>query len=119
MPNGIFTGFRNAPLGRICNPAASSISICNAREIPESLVAVIGYPRRESPADRYREIYIIDLVNQILSAKKETPSADTSALEQQIDLLVYHLYGLTYDEVLIVDPATPITREEYEKGSEN
>lgn len=32
-----------------------------------------------------------------------------------IDLLVYHLYGLTYDEVLIVDPETPITREEYEK----
>jgi hypothetical protein len=30
-----------------------------------------------------------------------------------------HLYGLTYDEVLIVDPATPITREEYEKESEN
>lgn len=32
----------------------------------------------------------------------------------QIDLIVYHLYGLTYDEVLVVDPATPITREEYE-----
>ena len=30
------------------------------------------------------------------------------------DFLVYHLYGLTYDEVLIVDPDTPITREEYE-----
>ena len=28
--------------------------------------------------------------------------------------MVYHLYGLTYDEVLIVDPQTPITREEYE-----
>ena len=27
---------------------------------------------------------------------------------------VYHLYGLTYDEVLIVDPETPIAREEYE-----
>jgi len=35
--------------------------------------------------------------------------------EVKIDLLVYHLYGLTYDEVLIVDPETPITREEYEK----
>ena len=28
--------------------------------------------------------------------------------------LVYLLYGLTYDEVLVVDPQTPITREEYE-----
>ena len=36
--------------------------------------------------------------------------------EQQIDLFVYHLYSLTYDEVLIVDPDTPITREEYEKS---
>ena len=26
----------------------------------------------------------------------------------------YKLYNLTYDEVLIVDPETPITREEYE-----
>lgn len=25
--------------------------------------------------------------------------------------------GLTYEEVLIVDPETPITREEYEKAS--
>ncbi len=36
--------------------------------------------------------------------------------ESEIDRLVYHLYGLTYDEVLIVDPETPITREEYEKN---
>ena len=35
--------------------------------------------------------------------------------ELQINCLVYHLYGLTYDEVLIVDPDTSITREEYEK----
>ena len=34
--------------------------------------------------------------------------------ESEIDLLVYHLYALTYDEVLIVDPETPIKREEYE-----
>ena len=50
-----------------------------------------------------------------LCSKNSSLSADTSALEQQINLLVYHLYGLTYDEVLIVDPATPITREKYEK----
>lgn len=32
----------------------------------------------------------------------------------KIDHVVYHLYDLTYDEVLIIDPETPITREEYE-----
>lgn len=31
----------------------------------------------------------------------------------QLDHLVYHLYDLTYDEVLVVDPQTPIIREEY------
>lgn len=45
-------------------------------------------------------------------------NADTTSLENQIDFLVYHLYGLTYDEVLIVDPETPISREEYEAYKE-
>ncbi|MCQ2303936.1 MAG: BREX-1 system adenine-specific DNA-methyltransferase PglX [Bacteroidales bacterium] len=57
---------------------------------------------------------IIQLIDRILSAKKANPQADTKALEDEIDLLVYHLYGLTYDEVLIIDPETPITREQYE-----
>lgn len=32
----------------------------------------------------------------------------------KIDEFVYHIYNITYDEVLIVDPNTPITREEYD-----
>ena len=57
----------------------------------------------------------ISLVDKILISKEENPQADTSSLENEIDKKVYRLYGLTYDEVLIVDPETPITREEYEK----
>lgn len=57
---------------------------------------------------------IINFVDQILSAKKENPQADTREMEQEIDFLVYKLYGLSYDEILIVDPRTPITIEEYE-----
>lgn len=57
---------------------------------------------------------IITLVDSILAAKKANPLADTIAEEREIDHLVYHLYDLTYDEVLIVDPETPITREQYE-----
>ncbi len=34
--------------------------------------------------------------------------------DHEIDLRVYHLYGLTYDEVLTVDPNTTITKLEYE-----
>ena len=45
MPNGIFTGFRNEDT--------------LFEHIPESLVAVIGYPKRESPNEKYREIYLM------------------------------------------------------------
>ena len=54
---------------------------------------------------------LIDIVDSIQS------SSDDMHIKQgmnKIDNIVYHLYGLTYDEVLIVDPQTPITREEYE-----
>ncbi len=57
---------------------------------------------------------IKELVSEVIDIKKNDNIADTSALENRIDFLVYHLYGLTYDEVLIVDPETPISREEYE-----
>ena len=46
---------------------------------------------------------IITLVDKILAAKKEDSSADTSVLEKQIDTLVYKLYGLTDEEIAIVE----------------
>lgn len=45
----------------------------------------------------------IDKVDQILTLKKENPAADTSALEREIDVLVYALYGLTEEEIEIVE----------------
>lgn len=60
---------------------------------------------------------LILCADQIIIRKKEDPQADTSDLENQIDVLVYHLYNLTYDEVLIVDPETSIRREEYESNN--
>jgi hypothetical protein len=55
---------------------------------------------------------IITLVEQILGAKKQ--NAETSALERGIDVLVYKLYELTYDEVRIIDPEFAMVKEEYE-----
>jgi len=43
------------------------------------------------------------LVNQILSAKKENPVADTVELEREIDLLVYGLFGLMEEEIGIIE----------------
>ncbi|OIP41717.1 hypothetical protein AUJ95_02885 [Candidatus Desantisbacteria bacterium CG2_30_40_21] len=48
-----------------------------------------------------RPFYI--LINQILFLKKSDPQADTSALEAEIDQMVYELYGLTEEERAIVE----------------
>ena len=42
-------------------------------------------------------------VSQILSQKQANPAADTTALEAEIDQIVYKLYGLTKDEIKIVE----------------
>ena len=53
-------------------------------------------------------------VDSILNHKHAISQYDTIAQENEIDLILYHLYDMTYDEVLIIDPQTPISREEYE-----
>lgn len=46
---------------------------------------------------------ITALVDQILATKKRDPKADTTALEREIDRLVYELYGLTGEEIKLVE----------------
>jgi len=65
------------------------------------------------------EKIISKCVNQILTAKKANPEADTTELEREIDLLVYGLYELTYEEVKIVDPDFALSKESYEKRMNN
>lgn len=55
---------------------------------------------------------IIKLVNEIINNKQ---SVEENMMK--IDNLIYKLCNLTYDEVLRVDPETPITREEYESNN--
>ena len=45
---------------------------------------------------------IISLVEHILTLKKEDSKADTSELENEIDELIYQLYGLTEEEIAVV-----------------
>ncbi len=54
----------------------------------------------------------ITLVNQILTNKKV--NIDTTALENQIDVMVYKLYELTYEEVLVVAPTFGLTKDQYD-----
>jgi adenine-specific DNA-methyltransferase len=45
----------------------------------------------------------VKLADQILSAKQKKSNADTSALEREIDEIVYRLYSLTKEEIRIVE----------------
>ena len=60
-----------------------------------------------------QEKQIETLVNQILATKAALVTADTSELEGKIDRLIYHLYKLTYDEVLLIEPAFSQLETEY------
>ena len=60
-------------------------------------------PLRIPKPDTAQERAITALVNQILAAKQQNPAADTRALEAEIDRLVYALYGLTPEEIAIVE----------------
>jgi len=46
---------------------------------------------------------IINLIDKILNIKRVNPNADTSALEREIDGLVYELYGLTEEEIAVIE----------------
>lgn len=59
-------------------------------------------------------LMITKIVDKIIDIKKLNNEVDISTYLSQIDNIIYKLYELTYDEILIVDPQTPITRKEYE-----
>ena len=55
--------------------------------------------------DFNKQTPFINLVDRILSATQCDPGADMSALEREIDELVYALYGLTEDEKVLMQAA--------------
>ncbi len=65
-------------------------------------------------ADKFRHDRMVDLVNSMLDLHKQLPTAKTEhektllqrqidATDKQIDELVYELYGLTEEEIKIVE----------------
>ena len=95
---------------------SKAVRFWHKKIFPEGLHIKI-YQLKEIPVpviNSRQQAAISDLVNGILDTKRASSNADTLAQEQEIDRIVYHLYGLTYDEVLIIDPNPPFTREEYE-----
>jgi adenine-specific DNA-methyltransferase len=53
-----------------------------------------------------QEREIIELVDEVIGLKENSPHADTTALENQIDRLVYQLYNLTEEEIQIIEKAS-------------
>ncbi|MFL0684185.1 MAG: class I SAM-dependent DNA methyltransferase [Algoriphagus aquaeductus] len=54
------------------------------------------------PSSQVREM-IVSLVDQTIETKKQDPTSDISTLEAEIDQLVYELYGLSEEEIGIVE----------------
>ncbi len=57
-------------------------------------------PIRKLSAAKQRPL--VRLVDRILAAKTADASANTSEMEEEIDWLVYDLYGLTNEEIAVV-----------------
>jgi hypothetical protein len=74
--------------------------VYRAREIEPGLAVEQGAVQRRAEHDA-----LVSLAQRIQSAKCASPQADTSALEREIDERVYRLYGLTADEIKIVEEA--------------
>ena len=66
---------------------------------------VNGYEVDDLPIiiDEKKTIPLEKIVFQILALKKANPEADTSFLEREIDVMVYALYGLSEEEIAIVE----------------
>ena len=61
-------------------------------------------------------IALSPFVSRIFAVKKSYLTADMSALESEIDQLVYKLYGLTNDEIAIVEGRNE-TKQEPQGGT--
>jgi len=72
---------------------------------------VNGYEVDNLPIIKERDNIISEKVKQLYQENDESVRYE---IEKQIDKRIFQLYGLTYEDVLIVDPKTTITREDYE-----
>ena len=73
----------------------------NGGALPFDTESVKVIPIPEASKSQQEEFESI--VKNILSFKNVVPAADTSDLEHQIDKLVYDLYGLTEEEIVVIE----------------
>ena len=81
----------------------------NSKFKTHQLLELHTIPVKQIPKREQKQIE--QLVDEIL--KKKRANYDTNSLEKEIDVLVYKLYELTYDEVKIIDKDFWLSEEEY------
>ena len=112
IPLRYVIGFLNAKITNFwfeCNYNTAKVSgnyfDLNGDQIKS--IPILEYDENKSENNQ-----IIDYVDKIVHCAEK--NEDTSVFESKLDIMLYHLYNLTYNQVLVVDPEVPITREEYE-----
>ncbi len=88
-------GLLNSKLLNWYFKALSTNSNVNCYEVNNLPIPLIPNIEGQTP--------IIKLVDRVLAAKRENPQADTTTLEWEIDQMVYELYGLTDEEIAVVE----------------
>ena len=86
------------------------------------LLNYYNYHKNVTNQQGFPQILLTDLQSLpiIIGNKKQIECIANHARnknQEEIDRLVYHLYGLNYDEVLIVDPTPSFSRQEFEQDS--
>ena len=98
------------------------LAVLNSKVVRYYWLEKFSDSKKTFPKIKKRPLESIPIVDVSLEDQKKISEIvdkmvnGDSEWEEYINVLLYHLYNLTYDDVLIIDPATPITREQYESG---
>lgn len=91
--------FLNSKLFKFCFEENFPELQGNTRELNKVIFEQL--PIKKIPSSEQQPF--IDKVNEILFLKSQDPKANTQELEQEIDAMVYELYGLSQEEIAIVE----------------
>jgi hypothetical protein len=95
--NSKYVGYMHAELSQNQNKVFAKVLAKNLRRLPMPDVDL------NSVQDCAEYDTIVALVDRILEKKQGSPDANTTALERDIDAHVYRIYGLTQEEIAIVE----------------
>lgn len=94
LPLSILLAILNSKAANYIFKATSTNTNVTSKEIGKIPIPIMNEDDKEKLSEK---------VYYILSAKKASPLADTTAEEREIDRIIYDLYGLTEEEIAIVE----------------